>query len=385
MEFGVTQFTAAQPPAITTLPVELVRQVLSTLPDIDSLRSAALSCSFLYFTFIADEASIVEQVLINQLFLPLIPELLLAHRSSLLPRTADERRNRETFRDTVHQLLHKRRVRNLKLSLKEGLDLARLHALVEYFARKFAKSAIKTPSLSHTSEDHITYRESIRIRRAFYWFEIFCNYFRKLWREDEDSIFSVFGCMFAPWEAEQLACVHDYMARAIMPAFNDVAEHDVVWGASKIRYGHDVAPRGIQSLIPLGLAKLRVMIKAKTYEQRYKILDPCRTSRRRWPRMAKALRESYIHPSQCPADGGYPPPLIKDKDPGPRMIWGWAHWDEEMPGWTYQAHRDTIRRWGYVFWDKARLEEAISQQVWEGREGPDEVRERLEEERRQRE
>lgn len=216
MESEETQSNATKPPAITSLPVELVRQILSDLRDVDSLCSAAFSCSSLYHIFIADEAAIVEQVLLNQVFSPLIPELLTAHRSSLLLPTADDALNRETFRDTVHQLLHERRVPNLKLSLKEGICVASLHAHVEDFARKFASSAMKTPSLSQTSEDHITPRESLRTCRAFYWFEILCNYFRTLWREG-DSIFSVFGCMFAPWEAEQLACVHDYMARVIMP------------------------------------------------------------------------------------------------------------------------------------------------------------------------
>lgn len=167
-------------------------------------------------------------------------------------------------------------------------------------------------------------------------------------------------------------------------AFNDVAEHDVVWGASNIEYGQDVALPGIQALIPLGIVKLREIMKAKTYDERYKTLDPYRTSRRRWPRMAEALRESYIHPSQCPADGSYPPPLVDDKDSGPRMIWDWAHWEEEQPDWTYQAHRDGLRRWGYVLWDKARLEEAMFYQLWEDREDPEEALARGKEELRQR-
>lgn len=150
-------------------------------------------------------------------------------------------------------------------------------------------------------------------------------------------------------------------------AFNDVAQHDVVRGMSNIEDGENAELPGVQTLLILGLGELRRITKAKTYEERYKFLGQCDKTLRSAPSMADVLRNSYIRYPQCPADGGYPLPMVSELDTGPRMIWSWAHWDEEMPTWTCQPERDNLRRWGYVFWNKARLETVVNfRDLWRG-------------------
>lgn len=46
------------------------------------------------------------------------------------------------------------------------------------------------------------------------------NYLRSLWKDGESTIYDVFDRRLAPWEVEQIACVHDFLARAIMPGEN---------------------------------------------------------------------------------------------------------------------------------------------------------------------
>ncbi|KAI1801945.1 hypothetical protein F4811DRAFT_430281 [Daldinia bambusicola] len=56
--------------------------------------------------------------------------------------------------------------------------------------------------------------EKGRIARLLYHFEIF----RRL--------FGYFGRM----EDKELACVHDFLARQMVPAFNGITQHNIVWG-----------------------------------------------------------------------------------------------------------------------------------------------------------
>lgn len=51
-------------------------------------------------------------------------------------------------------------------------------------------------------------------------------------------------------------------------------------------------------------------------------------------------------------------PFFADPDTGPVDVWRWVHADESWQNWVYQEDRSRLRRWGYVLWDRARLEAA---------------------------
>lgn len=136
---------------IARLPVELVRQILSAIPDVQTLRSAVRSSRVFYRSFIDAESAITKAVLFNKVIQHLLPELLVAYRSSLPLDSTDSTLNRKAFRHLVHEFLRRIRTSSLKLSLQEALCLAKIHDNVERFARKFAKSALRTAPLSHTS------------------------------------------------------------------------------------------------------------------------------------------------------------------------------------------------------------------------------------------
>jgi hypothetical protein len=68
----------------------------------------------------------------------------------------------------------------------------------------------------------------------------------------------VFFSKLSPWENEQLACVHGYLLRLITPGklsdfkgllsiltridFDDIAEHDIVWGEMWVDYSDHHSP-----------------------------------------------------------------------------------------------------------------------------------------------
>lgn len=51
-----------------------------------------------------------------------------------------------------------------------------------------------------------------------------------------------------------------------------------------------------------------------------------------------------------------PRPFYPELDSGPEDAWYWAHDDEDELGWVYDVQRQNLRQWGYVLWDKSRLE-----------------------------
>jgi hypothetical protein len=55
-------------------------------------------------------------------------------------------------------------------------------------------------------------------------------------------------------------------------AFDDIAEHDIAWGESSVEYGNRIDSDFIQHLLSLGLAHLRRVALAESYEARYKLL-----------------------------------------------------------------------------------------------------------------
>lgn len=60
------------------------------------------------------------------------------------------------------------------------------------------------------------------------------------------------------------------------------------------------------------------------------------------------------------------PSFFDDPDTGSPDIWKWAHQDETWANFVNQDNRKTLREWGYVVWDRARLDESgILQSRWE--------------------
>ena len=81
----------------------------------------------------------------------------------------------------------------------------------------------------------------------------------------------------------------------------------------------------------------------------------------------KARQETCDAYSNTDCFGTFKGPLVVDEDDGPEKIWRWVHkLDPVKYSVSLRETRD-FRSWGYVFWDKSRLESwAIDlEQYWE--------------------
>ncbi len=150
--------------ALEVLPVEAKQDIMSTLPDVWSLKSIALTSSSLYHAFTDAEVLITSQVLLNEVEFDVLPEAAAALESSRLkPWT------RQRIQDFVFQHLRSRRPPPQKWTLSDALLISKLYDHVHYFAADLAsKTLVKAPIPTYLNPDQapLSQNEITRIMRV---------------------------------------------------------------------------------------------------------------------------------------------------------------------------------------------------------------------------
>ena len=196
------------------LPWELIQHILSLLPDAKSLHSASVSCRLFQSLFKNHEHSICSAVADNAIGSDCLHDVFATYSSSTIaPKYWTPSRAWQFFDQYLSPQGRPFAPTCLNLAMLENMD--RLHACVVYFIDDFSRSAI----LQKNQEDNegtshvLTISERQRFVHAFYRFEIYCNIFGDHIRAPvpTDMLGDQFFDRFAPWEMEQLACVHDYL------------------------------------------------------------------------------------------------------------------------------------------------------------------------------
>ncbi|KAM5432123.1 hypothetical protein McanMca71_007868 [Microsporum canis] len=224
------------PLTLISLPAEIQEAILCQLDCFRILKSAAASCRSFRDLVLYQPGRIVKQILRTS-----IPD--------------------DGFIDDYFESLKK--IPRPNLSLSEAVALEDYNRLVNNFARDFARRALSKHPITRVEEKcpwPVTERESYRILRAFYRFELYWKLFqgtekprgerhRQLTIPLKDHS-KLFFDRFAPWENEQVACIQDFLLRLIDEreclkerilttlslVYNDVAAHDVEWGEADIPF-----------------------------------------------------------------------------------------------------------------------------------------------------
>lgn len=176
-------------------------------------------------------------------------------------------------------------------------------------------------------------------------------------------------------------------------AFNEVAEHDTVWGLMEIDFidfgGSPNLERPCfcrEHFLSIGLEFLHHLGSAKTYDERYRLLSP-----NPFPESDKEFLESALQVVEHDADGpdvwldNYTPAdilLLKNKpfassgDPdrnsGPYEAWRCAYGKYDHRCFYFAYEHWNQRRKAYVMWDLERLTEWENyQECWDERIEPD--------------
>ena len=105
--------------------------------------------------------------------------------------------------------------------MADASAISNLHSCVEYWSEKFVTEMFNTASafayIDAPPADPLSQNEKNRIQRALYRFEVYQNLCREIdVRENRGLLI----CKFSDCENEQLACVHDYLFRAICPGID---------------------------------------------------------------------------------------------------------------------------------------------------------------------
>ncbi|KAI0966938.1 hypothetical protein F4678DRAFT_447760 [Xylaria arbuscula] len=357
------------------LPPELIRAILSQLNGLTALRCAILSCRLILNSFTGSSSVIATRVFLNELdSCDVRPEAIAALLASRLA---------EPTRSSAHEFykahLQKRNVEvGIRLTLNEVADLSRLHSaasrLVKDFTEGRLQELVTTMKDGYTSQPQfqpleLSTLERHRIMRTLYILEIFFNVFRQTSMPDAvlGQCMNDFLLNFAPWEIEQIACVQEFLFFQVSPCFNEMAAHDVYWGEFQVEPARWLGDPQLQSLYFKGLVFLESIAKAKTYDQQHKLLDHGQIPHARSRNFYRALKDfSYEVCDEQASVSNYESsrdyalkvkrPYFEDPDEGPFSIWKWAHESASLRRSVYQRGQAKLRKWGYVMWDRARLD-----------------------------
>ncbi|RYC65996.1 hypothetical protein CHU98_g262 [Xylaria longipes] len=354
---------------IELLPIELLQEVLTHL-DLKTLRNAALSCRRFFNSFKCAETLITGEVLLRQIDYDVLPEAILVSKSWNLGKPSV---SREEICEFISNNLELREPAPTKWDLADALSLMQFHEKVSYLAAQAAHEAFKNePRLTRESAEP-TCAELCRFERALYRFQLYCNVLGGLpLTEDEqfDPLSFEFFDYFAPWENEQLVCIHDHFVRVVSRPFNYLVEHGITWGYLQVDYIYAFISDQAQSILAEGIEKIYLLSQASGYMQWHALLS--RGEERNDEPLslhgflacgleagANPLIESWVPLGEMNEyDYGevVEPPFYDDPDLGPETIWHLTYRYEEPGASVANPNMISSRKWAFPFWDFSRLQ-----------------------------
>ncbi|KAL8739860.1 MAG: hypothetical protein Q9190_007378 [Brigantiaea leucoxantha] len=360
-----------------SLAVEIKVNIFTALLDLSDLKSLILTSTSFYGAFIGTKRLIIQEVVRNGLDLELVREI-----SAL----AQSLRIKTWSREAVLEILGtyfstQPNIKTYDWDVSTALDIYRIHTLAADFSADFASTALAKECITNQDGDSgpaPSTSELRRFERNFWKFELYCNLFRvrtpnhapsKQDRFSPEEQKLIFFDHFAAYENEQLGCVHDYLWDQISRAFDDVAAHDVLWGAEwSIDWTDDYATGDAswkESLLSQGLARIKMMGNARTYEARYHLVQgqtPCPDFDDEF--LVEGLSSEVMDGNDYAeelndmtleqARESSKTPLFPEPDDGPIVAWKWAYGNWYANCYFFSKNW-FMRQRAYVMWDMDRL------------------------------
>ena len=358
------------------LPNEIKVAIFILLPSLSALRACISTSKALNFAFSGAKETIIKHVVKNRLEPGILREIK-AVSASLQIKTWN--------RDIVTQISASYFNTQLTMTMQDwdlrtALQIDQLQTLIKAFTADFASNALAMePLICQNGVPPLipTRSELERFERSFWRFELYCNLFRdynarsfcsKVPPFSIDEQKAMFFDRMAPFENEQLGCVHDYLWDQISPAFDDVAAHDIEWGGewsvSWVNDYEETECSNREGYLSQGLFKIKEIRDAKLYPDRCKVLDAVGTPNYPPMNLENLFGGLQTYPS------GDPPhmydisleelqllvrqPVTKESNPGPLKAWKWLHEDFDIND-CFLDDNHQFRRRAYVMWDENRL------------------------------
>jgi hypothetical protein len=150
-----------------------------------------------------------------------------------------------------------------------------------------------------------------------------------------------------------------------MTDFNEVTEHDVVWGEMCVSYVDASLPGCLEPILARGIFSINSIIEADGYAEKHSLLYPD------YPNYAdKFLHEALNAANRTDdrlelEDYTYTPDdetsniaahFFDDPDMGPADVSRWAHQSSSRAHFLNNESRTSLHEWGYVMWDRNSID-----------------------------
>ncbi|OTA69566.1 hypothetical protein K449DRAFT_418954 [Hypoxylon sp. EC38] len=362
------------------LPMELRCCILASLSDLESLASATLTCRALYWAFKNNEGRVIRDVLINCVGLVALPEAIIAHRccppylSTCIQLRMDIWGEEQIHRQNIYisdflQRLERPSPILTTWAMRDARALGDFHLkVVSKLTHRFIQACAKASSSEFPLENSlclypVSESERERIERALYRFEIFRRLF-SCFSDREEYLLpyaATFFSKFAPWENAQLICIHEFLAREIIPVFNDVAEHDITWGIHLTDFKAAIGRPVIQHLLTLGLERILEIASCALYKDRERLLAVGEAPPGENYTFFQSAITSIRELSSLEGIGHnilVAPPFCADEDASEEHTWelSLTHNPRSSLDAIYDELDWPYRQCGFILWDYERLQ-----------------------------
>lgn len=249
--------------SLEALPLELLAHILRSIPDLETLQSAILSCSTVYHAYLFDRHQILLEFILQQHGDHVnLAEAIAAIRSEGL--CAAEPSNREKIiaildcrrrSDEIQKLASAHTLLpHLPVNIEEILQLLQLRKEANFFLQDYAAN-IQCPRWMDPvkwSSDILPIMLSIterkRLLRAYYRLQTYHNIFgapeyqsgdksmklrQNRWQDEGFSVEEVWRLFFSSmplWEVEELASTWAYLFKRYVPIIQEISDDLTSYG-----------------------------------------------------------------------------------------------------------------------------------------------------------
>ena len=344
---------------LESLPPELKIILMSTMPDVSSLRNLTRASPVYHQTYVGARESIFHNMTALTLYDSNVSTLeawtainapqidhFIAHRKAIITE----------FLDRYGDGLTDGRQR---FTVEESLAVLSLHRKMTTLVDDYCTQILNQNPNTLTTSDKANIpkassAELRRLYRAFYRYEIYCklfcavdldeHYYRFQVQHnlfDEVALTEIFVKLFPVHEVEELACMHNYAQECYKNLVPGMLSSPILGFRHRVDAVHNFTSRGPSFLY-------RVLMTETPRER----LAFCEASRHFMPEIK--IRNTLNAYQQVLETGHWPWKGINDSGSSERL---------PTAGWVWASKRGVenvdfnLRKWGYVFWDQKRLED----------------------------
>ncbi|EEU44480.1 uncharacterized protein NECHADRAFT_85066 [Fusarium vanettenii 77-13-4] len=344
---------------LAKIPIDIISHTLSFLPDRKSLLNSILTCRDFHNAY-----NLCKTYIASTIFIRSMPQSVYEEAAIYYHLTREQWHGARAGIQAINRVFAKKRTLdegqlpvNQRMTIKDIKTMHIFHDNAGWWANRIATNLKRDhPVLSgHTSPFQLTPTVLNRFKRAIY------------------RLYIAFFSHFSTVEAEQTINVCELLVAEIAPSLNRFIDQDI--GLGGLVPGYVDCAAADMPMVVQGLGLMRDFINARTYNQRYTLMQtvnpddwrPERSVRPRFPLGDLQLHYDFHHCGLAPEDLkeliNEPHPLwvsrvpfYDDGDIGPQWAWRKFNARAALFGGEFYQTMYVARPWGYTFWDYHMLD-----------------------------